>query len=76
MVEGQKQSGQGMVFPSQQPQGQQPPRAFTSMCKSRNSVFPDSGASADGKSLRKKRKESEFGGVGRKKLDQTQHLYH
>ena len=25
MVEGQKQSGQGMVFPSQQPQGQQPP---------------------------------------------------
>ena len=24
MVEGQKQSGQGMVFPSQQPQGQQP----------------------------------------------------
>ena len=25
MVEGQKQSGHGMVFPRQQPQGQQPP---------------------------------------------------
>ena len=25
MVEGQKQSGHAMVFPSQQPQGQQPP---------------------------------------------------
>ena len=25
MVEGQKQSGHGMVFPSKQPQGQQPP---------------------------------------------------
>ena len=42
----------------------------------RNSVLPDSGASVDGKSLKKKQKESEFGGVGRKKLDQTQHLYH
>ena len=49
---------------------------FTSICKFRNSVLRDSGASVDGKSLKKKRKESEFRGVGRKKLDQTQHLYH
>ena len=30
--------------------------AFTSICKSRNSVLPDSGASVDGKYLKKKRR--------------------
>ena len=45
-----------------------PASTFTSICKSRNSVLPDSGASLDGKSLQRKRKRKRVRRSRKKKV--------